>query len=240
VTLYDAHTHAAPSLPTAAVSLSVLNGTQPADWPQVAKLAAESPDSIIPSYGLHPWYCAAAPSDWFAQLRTRLLADPRAQVGEIGLDRALLHRANAAPIEAQLSALNAQLSLAAELDRVATIHCVQAHGLLLDTLHHAPKLPRLLLHAYSSSAQMIKDFAALGAYFSFGAAVLDPRRDRLRNALRATPPDRLLIETDSPTGLTPTANALERNAWALADMLDEPVETLAARIAANFRELFLK
>jgi len=240
VTLYDAHTHSVPTLPTAAVSLSVLNGTQPADWPHIAKLAAESPNSILPSYGLHPWYCAAAPSGWLAQLRMRLLADPRAQVGEIGLDRALLRRSDAAPIETQLAALNTQLSLAAELDRVATIHCVQAHGLLLDTLHHAPKLPQLLLHAYSGSAQMIKDFAALGTYFSFGADVLNPRRNRLREALRATPPDRLLIETDTPSGLTPTANALEHNVWALADLLGEPVETLADRIAANFRGLFLK
>jgi len=269
VFLYDAHTHSPPTNGTTA-TLSVLNGTQPADWPKVATLAdranaplaahantrvaprthtlaeidpstsdaAKPRPTLIPSYGLHPWYCAKAPSDWHAQLRTRLLADPRAQVGEIGLDRALLHRANAAPIATQLAALNAQLALAAELGRVATIHCVQAHGLLLDTLHNAPKLPRLLLHAYSGSAQLVKRFAALGAYFSFGINVLDPRRARLREALHSVPPDRLLIETDTPAGLTPAANALERNYWALATLLNEPFGQLANRIAANFRQLF--
>gem|GEM_PF-799993 len=221
--LYDAHTHSPPANGSTA-TLSVLNGTRPADWPQVATLAdrasplvaahthvlaeidpsasdaTEPRPNLIPSYGLHPWYCANAPSDWLAQLRARLLADPRAQVGEIGIDRALLRRSNAAPIETQLAALNAQLALAAELNRVATLHCVQAHGLLLETLHNAPKLPRLLLHAYSGSAQLVKSFATLGAYFSFGADILDPRRARLREALHATPPDRLLSETDTPTG----------------------------------------
>jgi len=237
VLLYDAHTHQ-PTTNGTAVSLSVLNGTQPADWAQIAKLAAEAPDSILPSYGLHPWYLAKAPPDWLAQLRSLLLANPRAQVGEIGLDRALLRRTGAAPIEPQLAALNAQLALAADLDRVATIHCVQAHGLLLDALRNAPKLPRLLLHSYSGSAQMIRDFAALGAYFSFGADVFDPRRERLREALRTTPPDRLLIETDTPAGLSPAANALERNTWALAALLDEPVEAFTQRVAANFQQLF--
>jgi len=239
VLLYDAHTHQ-PTTNGTAVSLSVLNGTQPTDWPKVAKLVAAHPDALIPSYGLHPWYCAKAEPDWLAQLRSLLLADPRAQVGEIGLDRALLHRAGAVPIETQLSTLNAQLALAAELDRVATIHCVQAHGLLLDTLHNAPKLPRLLLHSYSGSAQLLKSFAALGAHFSFGANVLDPRRERLRNALRSTPPDRLLIETDTPAGLSPAANALERNTWALSALLDEPVEQLTERVAKNFQALFLR
>jgi len=235
--LYDAHTHAlAPH--SSRVALSVLNGTQPDDWPEVARLATEQRDTIIPSYGLHPWYCATAASDWLVQLRTLLRADPRAQVGEIGIDRALLRRPGAAPIEAQIATFNAQVALAAEFDRAATIHCVQAHGLLLDTLRNTPKLPRLLLHSYSGSAQMIRDFAALGAHFSFGESVLDPRRERLRQALRATPLDRLLIETDTPAGITPTANALEQNAWALSAILDEPVDQLAERVAANFVRLF--
>jgi len=237
VLLYDAHTHQVTTNGTG-VSLSVLNGTQPTDWPEVARLAAEHPDTIIPSYGLHPWYCAKAPTDWLAQLSTLLLAAPRAQVGEIGLDRALLRRTDAAPIETQLTAFNAQLALAADLDRVATIHCVQAHGLLLDTLYNAPKRPRLLLHSYSGSAQMIKDFAALGATFSFGADVFDPRRERLRKALLAVPPDRLLIETDTPAGLSPASNALERNVRTLAVVLGEPVEQLTDRVAANFVRLF--
>jgi len=237
VFLYDAHTHQ-PTTNGTAVSLSVLNGSQPADWPEVANLAAAHPNAIIPSYGLHPWYCAHAQPDWLAQLRSLLLANPHAQSGEIGLDRALLRRTGAAPIETQLTTFNAQLTLAAELDRIATLHCVQAHGLLLDTLHNAPKLPRLLLHSYSGSAQMIKSFAALGAYFSFGAEVINPHRERLRQALLVVPPDRLLIETDTPAGFSPAANALERNYWAIAALLDEPVEAFTQRVAANFQALF--
>ncbi|KXU37607.1 hypothetical protein AXK11_02090 [Cephaloticoccus primus] len=244
MTFYDAHTHR----PTADCALAVLNSAEPGDWARVAAQAASDP-RLIPSYGLHPWYCADAPAGWLAQLRAHLLENPRAQVGEIGLDRHMPRHLPPTPIEQQLAAFTPQLALAAELGRVATIHCTRAHGLLLDVLRATKPLPRLLLHAYSGSAELVKDFASLGACFSFGAGQLAPQRTRARAAARAVPPERLLVETDMPKETAADApNApqqletprpdLAQGYRTLAELRDEPFALFAERIGINFRQLF--
>ncbi len=52
------------------------------------------------------------------------------------------------------------------------------------------------------STEILEEFAALGAYFSFGGAITDPKRGKLRGALVAAPTERLLFETepDAPGG----------------------------------------
>lgn len=63
-------------------------GTEEGDWGAVADLAAAHP-GIVPAYGLHPWYISPRSPDWSAALAARLAANPRAAVGEIGLDHAI-------------------------------------------------------------------------------------------------------------------------------------------------------
>ena len=46
----------------------VCASTSPADWEQTAAFAAAAPDLVVPAFGLHPWYIAAAPADWPQQL----------------------------------------------------------------------------------------------------------------------------------------------------------------------------
>ena len=100
--LYDAHNHlqderfggCQPELVAACrasgVVRMVVNGATESDWPDVARLAREFPDFVIPAFGLHPWYVAARGPRWFDQLREHLDALPGAVIGEIGLDRWIL------------------------------------------------------------------------------------------------------------------------------------------------------
>jgi TatD DNase family protein len=280
--LYDAHNHLAGAalaphraqiladLAAAGVAGAVVNGTDESEWPAVAALA-RAHSLVRPSYGLHPWDVGNRSPAWLESLRAFLAADPNAAVGEIGLDRWMLDRARPddprlaglrrAPLDEQLEVFNAQLAFAAELARPVTIHCIDAFGLLLETLqsaHAAHRLPArgFLLHAYSGSAEMIAPFAELGAYFSFNGAYLAPRHARLREVYQLVPPDRLLVETDAPAMLAPAAHApfalppaaenfpLNHPAnvaaayAALATLRRLPPEILAANIGENFRRLF--
>jgi|Laugresubdmm15sn_1035100.scaffolds.fasta_scaffold27137_2 TatD DNase family protein len=283
---FDAHNHLAspalaPHLPqiladlaTARVTHAVVNGTEESDWSTVAALCAAvaqpSPPlpqlSLLPSYGLHPWDVGNRSPAWLEALRTHLVSDPRAAVGEIGLDRWMLDRARAddprlaglrrAPLDEQVTAFKAQLDLAVTLDRPATIHCIDAFGLLLETLHSVPLPPRgFLLHAYSGSVELVAPFAALGAYFSFNAAYLAPRHTRLRELFRSIPLARLLIETDAPAMLAPNPHApfslaadpalnhpanLAASYAALAHLREIPLVDLTALVAANSHRLFLR
>lgn len=226
--LHDAHNHLqdewlAPHLdrvtsawPDIAgpVGRMVVNGTHPDDWPRVASLAAGHA-FVLPAYGIHPWDTGRARTDdWLADLEGRLLADPRASVGEIGLDRWIIDSARTddprlagvrrAPMEEQAAVFIPQLELSARLDRPATVHCLQAFGELLRLLREHPLPARgFLLHAYGGPAELVPDFAKLGAYFSFNPAFLDPRKTRQQEAFKHVPLDRLLCETDAPAMIPP-------------------------------------
>jgi TatD DNase family protein len=268
----------------------VVNATNEEEFPVVASLCAlfstavppTSPGSqlsalnsqlpppltLLPSYGLHPWDCGQRTPHWHARLRAALLADPRAGVGEIGLDRWIIDGVRpddpriaglrVAPLAEQTEVFAAQLDLAAELNRPASIHATQAHGAVLDVLRAAPRLPAcgFLMHGYGGPAEMIQAFTDLGACFSFNIEWLAPRHATRLENFRTIPAGRLLVETDAPVkaptpdrnrfplGATPDGTTINHPAnvmvayEALAELRGLPVETLADQVAENFARLF--
>lgn len=209
--LFDAHCHwhderlashgEAIRRTLAAIPLAgaVVNGTHPGDWEAVARLA-ESDERVIPAFGLHPWRVNDAPGDWLTRLRGYLERFPPAAVGEVGLDRWI----EGHDLPAQQAALRAQLELAADGNRPVSLHCLQAWGPMLEALRVGPLPERgFHLHGYGGSPEMVERFAVLGGYFSFSAYVMRSGKERHREALRAVPLDRLLLETDAPDMLPP-------------------------------------
>jgi TatD DNase family protein len=276
VPLYDAHQHfhfdpltphrAAIFADLQAVGLksAVVNGTNEEEWPVVAALAREH--TWLPSHGIHPWDCGNRSPAWLAGLRAALQANPSAGVGEIGLDRWIVEGVRpddpriaglrVAPMAEQCEVFAAQLALAAELNRAASIHCVQAFGALLDVLKTTPRPTRgFLLHGYGGPAEMVKPFAELGAYFSFNIELLQPRLGTRLENFKTIPADRLLVETDAPTKPPPAelnrfplpagpegeinhpANLIVAYEQ-LAALRSIPLESLAAQVERNFCELF--
>lgn len=258
---------------------AVVNATNEEEWPVVAALAREHA-WILPSHGIHPWDCGNRSPDWLENLRRVLEADEKppaglpavgsakAGIGEIGLDRWIIDGVRpddpriaglrVAPLAEQSEVFAAQLALAAELDRAASIHCVQAFGALLDVLKATLRPARgFLLHGYGGPAEMVKPFADLGAYFSFNVELLQPRmKDRLAN-FKTIPADRLLVETDAPTKPPPadldrfplpSPDGAEVNHPAnivvayeqLAALRGIPLESLATQVERNFQRLFLE
>lgn len=276
--LYDAHQHfhfdpLTPHRPAILADLqsvglkhAVVNATNEEEWPVVAALAREHA-WIVPSHGIHPWDCGNRSPDWLTKLRAALLADSAAGVGEIGLDRWIVDGVRpddpriaglrVAPMDEQAEVFAAQLALAAELNRPASIHCVQAFGALLDVLKATPLPARgFLLHGYGGPAEMVKSFADLGAYFSFNIELLQPRHHARLDNFRTFPADRLLVETDAPTKPPPaelnrfplpTGPEGEINHPAnlvvayeqLAALRGLPLNLLATQVERNFRRLFL-
>ncbi len=277
--LYDAHQHfhfdlltphrAAIVADLRAIGLqrAVVNATNEEEWPVVAALAREHA-WIMPSFGLHPWDCGNRAPAWLEHLRSALRADPAAGVGEIGLDRWIIDGIKpgdpriaglrVAPLDEQGEVFAAQLALAAEFNRAASIHCVQAFGALLELLQKTPRPARgFLLHGYGGPAEMIKPFADLGAYFSFNIELLAPRQATRLENFKIIPADRLLVETDAPTKppapelnrfpLPPAADGSAVNHPAnivvayeqLTQLRDIPLDSLATQVEQNFRRLFL-
>ncbi len=178
----------------------VVNGTRESDWDRVAELAERYPDLILPSYGLHPWWSRERSANWREDLEARLLANPRASIGETGLDRWM---ENPDPAD-QEEVLLAHLDLAERLNRPLSLHCLRAWGHLDAVLRAHPRPARgILLHSYGGPAEMVRPLADLGAYFSFAGYFLNPSQEKKRAAFQLVPEDRLLIESDAPDQVLP-------------------------------------
>ncbi len=195
---------------------AVVNGTCENDWADVSALAREHA-FVLPSYGLHPWYVGNASPQWRDTLQRQLDLNPAAGIGEIGLDRWILDRAKPddsrltglrrAPLDEQLVVFSEQLTFAAERNLPVTIHCLEAWGALAEVLRTV-RLPArgFLLHAFGGSLELAREFAALGAYFSFNGYFLGERHMARRDVFEKLPADRLLAETDAPAMPLPTTH----------------------------------
>ena len=208
--LYDAHNHlqddrfAGRQMELLAdcaevgVVRAVVNGACEGDWPQVRALARAHP-IVLPSFGYHPWYLHERTADWQPTL-AGLLQETGGAVGEIGLDR----WKPGLSYENQEAVFLAQLRLAAERNRPASIHCLQAWGRLQELMQENPR-PACgwMLHSFGGSMEMIPGLARQGAYFSFPGYFLHARKHRQREVFKHVPRNRLLIETDSPDQILP-------------------------------------
>lgn len=231
--LFDAHNHfqefPAPAAAAAGLRPAVCCSTGPADWEPVRKLSEAAP-GVIPFFGLHPWLLPGAGGDWLAPLG-RLLRETRSGVGECGLDAL-----KPPPLAEQAEAFKRQLELAVLLDRPVSIHCARAWGPLLEALRGSRPV-RFLVHSYSGSAEVTRELAALGGYFSFGPGITDEKRVKARAALAEVPRDRLLFESEAPRAGAPAA-ALARAHAAAEKILGLP-EGSAAELSARNGAAFL-
>ncbi|KAG2493508.1 hypothetical protein HYH03_008324 [Edaphochlamys debaryana] len=191
-----------------------------------------------------------APGEWLGELRRLLGEHPGALVGEFGLDRAaVVPGTRLKPSFAhQLALTEAHLALAAELGRPVSMHCVQSYGHLQDLLRRLGPSgcpPKIMLHSYGGSVDLVKGFTRLPGgvgdriYFSF-SSVINARPDRragLLQRLAAVPPERLLLESDQSS-----ADRVDEGMRAiLADAAEArgmAVEALAAAVGDNFRAFF--
>lgn len=181
------------------VAAMVLPGVAPESWARSAAVASRFPEVHL-ALGIHP-QAVRDLSD--AELNAGLDALPAqlagcVAVGEIGLD----HLADRDPAQRarQRRTFLAQLDIAATLGLPPLIHCVKAHGALLELWADHPCRRNLpgVLHAYSGSADLVPRFVELGLFLSIAGGVTVPNARRLPAAVPAIPDDRLLIETDAP------------------------------------------
>ena len=155
--------------------------------------------------GVHPWEADQCSNVRMfecsnAELRERLIADPRVGIGEIGLDRL-----KAREISQQMREIfEVQLKLAFEFNRPVVLHGAKCWGQVVKTVatfehSNIPNIrtfPPLLFHGFSRSAGLIPDIVALNGFISVGPAILNGHAVNYRELVKRIPIERLLIETD--------------------------------------------
>lgn len=125
-------------------------------------------------------------------------------VGEIGLDYHWYKDTK----DKQIELFIRQIEIANKLNKPVIIHAREALGDAYQILReHRCKA---VLHCYSGSYELAKEFVKLGYYISIGGPVTFKNAKEPLEVAKNIPLDKLLIETDSPY-LTPVPNRGKRN-----------------------------
>jgi TatD DNase family protein len=174
--------------------------------------------------------------------------DPHcAAVGETGLD----YHYGPDTRDAQRALFERMLDLAAAVHKPVVVHCRDAEADMLTLLRaHCARsgvdtTRPGVLHCFTGSPEFARRVANLGYYVSFSGILTFKSASAIREAARAVPADRLLVETDAPY-LAPVPHRGKRNepAWvvevcaALAVERGVSLEQMADQVWQNARTLF--
>jgi TatD DNase family protein len=204
-------------------------------------IAGRHPDLVSHTCGVHP-HDAASWDEVRDPEAIRLAVSLGAvAVGECGLDYHYDH----APREVQRRTLDAQLDLAAELDRPIVLHTREAEDDTLDMLRQAASAGiRGVLHCFTGSVALAEAGLAAGWHVSFSGIVTFRNWTDLA-LLTCVPDERLLVESDAPY-LAPVPHRGKRNesSWVpftlrrLAEVRGTTTDALADITLRNTQRFF--
>jgi TatD DNase family protein len=151
--------------------------------------------------GVHPHDAAKVDDSGWERIRGWALDDRVVAIGETGLDYDRVF----SPIPDQLTNLHRNLALSAETGKPAILHCRSAAGrrdaqdaLLAEVRGMAGQLPPVVIHSFSGPVDYARAMLDLGARISFSGLAFRKGEEASAAVASITPPDRLLVETDSP------------------------------------------
>ena len=209
---------------------------------------ARTYDSVVAAVALHPneapklaesgqLDAALAEIDRLAQAGGHVRA-----VGETGLD---YFRTGESGREAQHASFLEHIRIAKRHDKTLVIHDRDSHDDVLAVLDDEGVPERVVMHCFSGDAGFARECVERGAYLSFAGTVTFKNAENLREALRVTPADRILVETDAPF-LTPIPYRGQPNASFMipltvrfmAEIAGKSVEELCKDIDSNTDRAF--
>lgn len=216
----------------------VVPGVDAESSQRAADLAASDPTRMVHTAGLHPHDAHRWPVE---RERIGELARAAAAVGETGLD---FYR-NLSPPELQRQAFADQIILALELSLPVVVHCRDAFADVHQQIEAAGAGPATVLHCWTGGPRWTKRFLELGCTFSFAGPVAFDTGETVRLGAALVPPERALVETDTPF-LAPPPHRHERNepAWvefvgaALAKVWSVDVAEVQRTTAHNATRVF--
>ena len=166
--------------------------------------AAERHPQLVAAVALHPNEAPvlAARGELraaLAEIEELAARDVVRAVGETGLD---YFRTGPEGRGVQEESFREHIRLAKRLGKALTIHDRDAHDDVLRVVLDEGAPEHWVMHCFSGDADFALRCVEAGAYLSFAGTVTFKNAAPLREALAATPLERILVETDAPF-LTP-------------------------------------
>lgn len=220
--------------------------TNPHNLDEVIAITEAFPN-IYCTQGLHPH----EGKEWNAEVKAhviRNLSDKGKNkkilaVGEIGLD----FYYSKSPREEQLQAFEEQLQIACDFNLPVVIHSRDADTDTIAVLKNfSTTLKRKgVIHSFTSGLELAQFAIDEGFYLGFNGIITFKNAENVRDALRITPINRVLLETDSPF-LTPDPYRGVENApyylpfiaEKIAEVKNIPLKTVLSSAYQNSIDLF--
>jgi TatD DNase family protein len=208
-----------------------------------AALAARHPN-VLAAVAIHPNEAGEgrAADEALAEI-DRLAALPRVRaVGETGLDR---FRTGPEGWAAQEASFRSHIRIAKEHGVALVIHDRDAHEEILRVLEDEGAPEHTVFHCFSGDAAFARACVERGYVLSFAGTLTFGNAQYLRDAAALTPPDQLLVETDSPF-LTPmphrgrpnSSRLVPHTVRALAEVTGVELAELCDRLTRNAERVF--
>jgi TatD DNase family protein len=203
---------------------------------------AETYEFIYAAVGIHPHDVMTMDEDMLSLLKALAKRDKVKAIGEIGLD----YYRDLSPRDLQQKWFIAQLEMAKDLKMPVIIHDRDANDDVLRILKTQRQFETgVLMHCYSGSQELARQYIELGAYLSIAGPVTYKNARKLIDVASYVPLDRLMIETDAPY-LTPEPHRGKRNepmhvkhtCQRIAQIKGVEFEALAAATMENAKAFF--
>ncbi len=201
--------------------------------------------------GIHPEYADSYTPETLARIEAMALTDQKVVgIGETGLDYHYLPKEDPEECRrikhAQKENFIANIRLAERLSLPLVVHDRDAHQDVLRILRETVSgKTEHVLHCYSGSAEMVREFAALNFSFSIGGVLTFKNASRLVEAVKMMPRDRILLETDCPylapepwRGKRNDSSLLVLTARRLSEILDVSFDGICQMTTDNAFRIF--
>jgi TatD DNase family protein len=157
---------------------------------------ARGADDIFLTVGTHPHEAKENPALDAGTLSDLADTPKVVGIGETGLD----FHYDLSPRDVQTAVFRAHIGAARRTGLPLVVHARDADGPMADILEeeYAAGAFRILMHCYTSGAELAARVAALGAWFSVSGIATFRAAEAVRAVIADMPEGRILVETDCP------------------------------------------
>lgn len=205
---------------------------------------AQKYSNVYCSQGVHPHDSKSFTKKDYEKIKQRALQEKKVvAIGEIGLDYHYDH----SPREIQRKIFEEQLQIACDVDLPVIIHSRESDRDTIDVLKNfsSQLKHRGVFHSFSSSIELAEYALSDNFFLGFNGMITFKGAENVRDALRITPIDKLLVETDAPF-LAPTPHRGKENCSSylpiivnkMAQVKGLDVEELSTNLYKNSNLLF--
>lgn len=217
------------AIPNNSVSYIINAGTDVESSIYSIELASKYP-FIYAAVGIHPE--EVNKNETVEEIKKLAQNQKVVAIGEIGLD----YYWDISTKEKQLDYFKQQLLLANELDLPVIVHDREAHQDTFNLLKEIPVNKKGVIHCYSGSVEMAREFIKLGYYLGFGGSTTFKNAKNVIEVLKEVPQDKFLIETDAPY-MTPVPFRGKRNNSMYLKYIVEKIAEIKDLTPKNIEEL---